>query len=105
MTVSGQKAKGGTRVEVDAPPEIGITTNAYPPAPGAAEQIARLRRTVAELAAQVAAQRDFQQPATPLFVPPVQPVARVEPPSSSPRKVHAFWERSYLNRLYRWSRR
>ena len=61
---------------VDAPPRVSVTASAYQPTSSAVEQIARLRRTIAELAAQVAAQRDFQQRPTPLFPPPVRPVGR-----------------------------
>lgn len=86
------------------PARSGVTARASQSA-STVEQIARLRHVVSELAAQLAAQQDFQQPATPLFVPPLQPVAHVEHPPSSPRMVQAFWERSYINRLYRWSRR
>lgn len=67
------------------------------------EEIARLRRTVSELAAQVTAQQDFQRSAAPIVLPP--PVQIVERPVSPTKPPQAFWERSYLSRLYRWSRR
>jgi len=93
------------QVAPDDPPGVGVSTSAYPSASSAAEQIARLRHVVSELAAQVAAQQDFQQQPTPLFPPPVQPVVNIERPAPRPGTSHAFWERSYINRLYRWSRR
>jgi hypothetical protein len=93
------------QVTPDVPPVVGVTASTYQPTSSAMEQIARLQRTVAELTAQVAAQRDFQQRPTPVFHPPVQPVANVERSVPRTGASRAFWERSYINRLYRWSRR
>lgn len=96
----------------DAPPGIGITTTTYPSARRAAEQIARLQRTVAELTAQIATQRHLK-PEVPSSKTPPQVGSGGTPPSFSnrdsgtprPQTPRAFWERSYLDRLYRWSGR
>ena len=68
-------------------------------------KIEKLERTVADLSAQVAARKDFQQLVTPTFPQPSQPQVIVQRSASQPRTPHAFLERSYVSRLYRWSRR
>ncbi len=70
-----------------------------------AAQIEKLKRTVDDLSAQVATQKDFQQSVTPTFPLPSQPQVIVQRSASQPRSPHAFWERSYVSRLYRWSRK
>ena len=68
-------------------------------------QIEKLERTVADLSTQVAAQKDFQQPVIPQYPQPSQPQVIIQESASQSKAPHAFWERSYVNRLYRWSRR
>lgn len=68
-------------------------------------QIKKLERTVADLSAQVAAQKDFQQPVIPQYPQPNQPQVIVQRSTSQSKAPQAFWERSYMNRLYRWLRR
>jgi hypothetical protein len=72
------------------------------------EQIAQLQRTVAELAARIGDQPADQQAALqaePIFLPPAQPAGIVERAAPSARTPHAFWDRRYVSRLYRWPRR
>lgn len=76
---------------------------ATPPAAKVTEELTKLRRVVADLTAQVAAQQEFRRPAAPVVLPsPVQIVERPVPPPKAPQ---AFWERSYVSRLYRRSHR
>ncbi|MBM0745392.1 hypothetical protein JOY44_28625 (plasmid) [Phormidium sp. CLA17] len=76
---------------------------AVQPAAKVTEELTRLRHIVADLTAQVTAQKEFQRPAPPIVLPPsVQIVERSVSPQKTPQ---AFWERSYVSRLYRWSRR
>lgn len=67
------------------------------------EEITKLRSMVAELTAQVVAQQEFQLSAAPIVLPPSVPI--IERSVSSTKPPKAFWERSYMSRLYRWSRR
>jgi hypothetical protein len=89
-------------------PEVESAGGVTPPTRHTAEQIAQLQRTVAELAAQVAA-REAEQRASKrdesIPPPPAQPVVIVEPAAPPARTPAAFWERSYLSRLSRWPRR
>lgn len=85
------------QVTPDDPPRVDATPSAYPSAHSAAEQI----RTVAELAAQVGARRDLQPDGNSGGTPLPQFSNRAGTPR--PPTPPAFWERSYLNRLYRWS--
>ncbi|MBD1836283.1 hypothetical protein H6F61_27275 [Cyanobacteria bacterium FACHB-472] len=68
-------------------------------------QIEKLERTVADLSSQVAAQKDFQQSVVPTFPQISEPKVIIQRPAAQPVASHAFWERSYVSRLYRWSRR
>jgi hypothetical protein len=85
-------------------PGVGSPASVYQPARGTAEQIAQLQRTVSDLAAQVAAQQ-VEQRSDQVLPPAAQPVVIVERATPPARMVPAFWERSYLSRLYRWPRR
>ena len=73
------------------------------PASRVTEEITKLRSMVAELTAQVVAQQEFQLSAAPIVLPPSVPI--IERSMSSTKPPKAFWERSYMSRLYRWSRR
>lgn len=77
--------------------------NAAQPAAKVTEELTRLRRMVTDLTAQVTAQQEFQRPAPPIVLPP--PMASIKRPPVPAKSPQAFWERSYLNRWYRWSRR
>jgi len=77
--------------------------NAAQPAAKVTEELTRLRRMVTDLTAQVTAQQEFQRPAPPIVLPP--PVASIKRPPAPAKSPQAFWERSYLNRWYRWSHR
>jgi hypothetical protein len=73
-----------------------------------AEQIAQLQRTVSELAAQMTAQQAEQQArlqVETISSPSAQPVRSVERAAPHARTPRAFWDRSYLRRLYRSPRR
>lgn len=64
------------------------------------EELTRLRSVVADLTAQVTAQQDIRHPAV-ILPAPAPIIERSVLPAKSPQ---AFWERSYVSRLYRWAR-
>ena len=82
-----------------------VARNRYQKSNSMAAQIEKLERTVAELSAQLTAQKDFQQPVSSLLPQQSQPQVIIQKPASRLRAPQAFWERSYVSRLYRWSRR
>ena len=82
-----------------------VVRSDYQKANSMVAQIKKLERTVADLSAQVAAQKDFQQPVIPHYPQPSQPQVIIQRSASQSKAPQAFWERSYVNRLYRWSRR
>ena len=67
-------------------------------------QIEKLEQTVADLSAQVARQKDFQQSVPSVLPQPVQPQVVIQKTATPPEAPRAFWERRYASRLYRWSR-
>jgi hypothetical protein len=79
-----------------------VTRSEYQKANSMVAQIEKLERTIADLSAEVAAQKDCQQPVIPQYPQPQVIVQRSVSQSKAPQ---AFWERSYVNRLYRWSLR
>lgn len=81
-----------------------VAKSRYQTAHQMAAQIEKLERTVADLLSQAAAQKDFQQPVSPTFPQVSQPQVIIQRSASQPRAPRAFWERSYVSRLYRWSR-
>lgn len=79
--------------------------NRYPVTRNLPAQIEKLERAIADLSSQVATQKDFQPSVVPSFPQPSPPQNINQRSTSQPKAPRAFWERSYVSRLYRWSRR
>ncbi len=84
-------------------PELDLAGTTKQPLKAMEEQIAQLQRALTDLTHQLDGQRARQQETT--FMPPIHTKLNEAPPRSNAQSGHAFWERSYLNRSYRWSLR